>query len=59
MKKLVVAIVVAGALLLSLSPAFADTSAVPALPDPTMAQTPWGTFSDLWFTLGVGTDGGS
>lgn len=59
MKKLVATILVVGALLVGLAPAFAETytSAVPARPDPNIAETPWGTFSDVWFTLGVGTDG--
>ena len=59
MKKLVATILVVGALLIGLAPAFAEpyTSAVPARPDPNMAQTPCETFSDVWFTLGVGTGG--
>lgn len=57
MKKLVAALLVAGALLVNLSPAFAYTSATPALPDPNMAETPWGVFSDLWFALGVSAGG--
>ncbi len=57
MKKLVVTFLVVSALLISLSPAFAWTSATPALPDPRIA-TENGMFSDSWFAQGLSGSGG-
>lgn len=53
MKKLVVTLVVAGALLFSMAPAFAaQTVTSPALPGPNVAEK-GGVFSEIWFSQGV------
>ncbi len=53
MKKLVATLVVAGALLFSLAPAFAaQTVTSPALPSPNIAEK-GGVFSEIWFSQGV------
>lgn len=53
MKKLVAALVFAGALLFSMAPAFAaQTVTSPALPGPNVAEKD-GIFSEIWFSQGV------
>ncbi len=57
-KQWLVALLIGGAVGLSVSPAFAEYTRVsPALPDPSIA-TPFSEFSETWFAQSVsGADG--
>ena len=54
MKKFAAMLLVAAALLVGIAPAFAEQTVVsPALPDPKVAELPFGIFSESWFSQGV------